>query len=249
MDLYLKSGLLAVQLFHSVLLREGDHDILGVSGLTANQLILKAGDKGAGTQLQIMVFRLAAIKGLLPKEAFEINGNGIALLRLTIHIHQPGGTLDVGLQLLVDILFGYLLYTLGSGKSLVVAQSDFRTNCHSGLERKALFAGIQQFHFGIGNGVQSLLLHRLVEQLRVDLVNGILIKDFCTVHSLDHLPGGFTLTEAGEHDSAALLSVGLLNSSLKVGGAHLHGQRDRAFFQFFAAFHTHFNFPPFTVAV
>ena len=80
-------------------------------------------------------------------------------------------------------------------------------------------------------------------------VHRLFIEDAGAVHVFNHLAGSLAGAEAGHTDAPALLSVGLLNSSLKVGGAHLHGQRDRAFFQFFAAFHTHFNFPPFTVAV
>ena len=60
---------------------------------------------------------------------------------------------------------------------------------------------------------------------------------------------GFAGAEARHPDAPALLPVGLLNGSLELPGAYLHGESDHALFQFFTAFHTHFIFPPFTVAV
>ena len=56
-----------------VVLGEGDVDVLLLTGLHADDLILKAGDKAAGAQLQVEVLTLAALEGNAVVEALKVD--------------------------------------------------------------------------------------------------------------------------------------------------------------------------------
>ena len=114
-------------------------------------------------------------------------------------------------------------------QALVLAQGHLREHSYGSLEGEALLAHVQKLHLGIAHHLQLLLLHGLLVGVGQGDVHRLLIEHLGAEHGLDHLPGGLAGAEAGDADLAALLFIGLLNSGLKIGCAHLHGQRDHAF--------------------
>ncbi len=233
-----------------VVLGEGDVDVLLLADAHAGDLILKAGNKLAGTDLQIKAVALAAVEGHAVQEALEVDVGNVALGNSPVlHGHHAavavGHLLDPALHVLIsDGDLG-----LGGLDTLVLAQSDLGVHRHGGLEGETLLAHAQQLHLGIAHHLQLLLLDGGGIGVGQGLVHGLFVEDAGAVHVLDHLAGGFAGAEARHPDAPALLPVGLLNGSLELPGAYLHGESDHALFQFFTAFHTHFIFPPFTVAV
>ena len=89
MHLALEYDRFASQIFCMVILREGHVDIHGISCGSADQLLLKARNKGTGTQLQRIVFRCAAFKLLLTEETGKINDYGVTQRSRTVYGFQP----------------------------------------------------------------------------------------------------------------------------------------------------------------
>ena len=232
-----------------VVLGEGDIQVLLLADLHADDLVLKAGDKLAGADLQVKVVALAAVEGHAVHEALEVDVGHVALLNLALHADHAAVAVRHLLQAGVDIGSQDLHLRLGGLDPLVLAQGHLGVHGHGGLEGEALLAHLQQLHLGIAHHLQLLLLDGGAVGVGQGGVDGLLVEDGLAVHALDHLAGRLAGTEAGHADAAALLSVSLLNGSLKIGGAHLHSQRDHALFQCFTAFHTHFIYPPFTVGL
>ena len=76
----LEGSFLASQLLCMVLLGEGYNNVLLLASLQADQLIFKARDEGAGAQLQVVAFALAALESNAVYEALEVDNNGVVLL-------------------------------------------------------------------------------------------------------------------------------------------------------------------------
>ena len=239
MDLDLEHHGGAGQILGVIVLGEGDVHVLLVAGLGANQLILKAGDKGAGAQLQAVALGLAAVKGNAVLEALEVDDHGVAVLSLTLHGHHTAGAVDVGLELVVDVLVGDLDLFLLSGETLVLAQLHLRTDSDGGLKGQAVLAGLQNLHVGPGHHVQLLLLHGIGIGLGIELVDGIFIEHAGAEHTLDDLPGSLALPEAGHVDLVALLQISLLDRGLKLLAADLDDQLHGALFLLLDAFDIH----------
>ena len=121
-----------------IVLGEGDVDVLLLAGLHADDLILKAGHKAAGAQLQIVVLALAAIERLAIQEAFEIDDGGIAALGRAVHAHQTGVAVSQGLEALVHVSGQNLDLGLLSLQTLVLAQSDLGIHRGGSLEGEAV---------------------------------------------------------------------------------------------------------------
>ena len=77
----------------------------------ADNLILEAGDEGAGAQHQRIVLSLAALKGNAIDEALEVDVDGIAVLGLALTgqqtavavLHTLDFSVDIGLIHSLDI--------------------------------------------------------------------------------------------------------------------------------------------------
>ena len=149
--------------------------------------------------------KVNAVKGLTVHKALEVDVDRVALLGLPVHIHHPGGPLDVGLHLLINVFLGDFLHILGGGQALIFAQLDLGADSHRGFECKAILIGLQQLHIGISHGIQLLLLHSLIKEVGIGQIHRLLIEDLGAVHGLDHLPGGLALPEPREHDTVPLL--------------------------------------------
>ena len=225
-----------------VVLGEGDVQILLLTGLHADDLLLKAGNEGPGAQLQAVVLALAALEGLAVHKALEVDDSGVTLLSLTLDSLQAGGTIDVGLQLGLDILLRDLGHVLGSGQALIGTQLHLGTDGDQSLKGQALLAHGNDLHLGVAHLVQLLLGNGLSISLRVDLVDGIFIEHAGAVQAFHDLAGGLALAEAGHVDAGTILQVSLLDRSLKLLGTDLDNEFNRALFLFLYAGDLHVFF-------
>ena len=243
-DLHVEDHGLARQL-GSVVLGEGDVDVLLLARLHADELLLKAGHEAAGADLQIEVLALAAVEGLAVVEALEVDVGGVALLHGALHGHETAVALCHLLQTGVHVGGSHLDLRLGSFKTLVLAQLHLGIHRHGALEHHAVLGAALQLHLGVAHHVQFLLLHRTLVGVGQEDIHGFLIKDLGTVHLLDDLTGCLTHTEAGYVDLTAHLQIRFVDGSLELLGTRLDSQSDPALLQFLAAFHSHLLFPPF----
>ena len=232
-----------------VVLGEGDVDVLLLAGLHADELLLEAGDEAAGADLQIEVLALAAIEGHAVVKALEIDVGGVALLDGALHGHETAVAVGHFLQAGVDIGGHDLDLGLGRFQTLILAQLHLGVHGHGTLEHHAVLGAGLQLHLGIAHHVQLLLLHSGLVGIGQDNIDSFLVEHLRAVHLLDDLAGGFAHTEAGYVDLTAHLQIRLVDGGLELLGARLDGQSDAALFQFLAAFHSHFLFPPFRMGV
>ncbi len=230
----------AVQILHAVILREGDADLLCFAGAHAHDLLLKAGDKGAGAQLQGIVLRLAALKGNAVLEAFKVDDCGVAVLRRALNRFLAGSLTDLGRQLLLDILLRDLDLGLGRGQALVLAQLGHRLQADGGLKGKALCGGgTFHLHLGIAHDLQAGLLDGIGQRLGIQVVDGLLIENIGAVHLLDNLAGDLALAEAGDLDAVLLTEINLLDGRLKFLGGDFNRQDGGTLLLLFNIFQIH----------
>ena len=223
-----------------VVLGESDVNVLFVAGLHTDDLLLKAGDKAVGTQLQAVVLPLAAVKGFAVQVAVEVDNGSVTLLGLPLHGHQTGVPVAELLQTLVHIGGRDLYLFLFRGQTLVLAQGDLGIHGDNGLEGKAVARGIaHQLHRRVTHHLKLLLLHGLLIGIGERNIDGLLVKDLRAIHPLNELAGGLAGTEARHIDLSAHLPIRLFDGGLKRLRTDLDGQSDLAFFDLFTAFHTH----------
>ena len=223
-----------------VILGEGDIDVLLLTGLHADDLILKAGHKAAGTQLQTVIGAFTALKGNTVLETLKVDDSSIATLGLALHTDKTGIAVSQLLQALFHIGGSDLHLGLLSLQALVLAQRHLGIHGSGRLERKAVLRDLaHHFNSGIADNLQLLLLHSSLIGLGERNIDGLLEKHLGAIHPLDHLAGGLAGAEARNTDLPAHLLICLFNSSLKRGSVHLDGQRYHALFKFFAALNSH----------
>src|SRR5699024_7863007 len=138
MKLDLEGGVLAGQFGSLILLRELDIDIKLLTGAVADDLLLKARDKGAAAKHEVVVLGLAALKCNAIDKAFEIDIDSIAVFGCTLTgqhtavavLHTLEFGFNLGLVHSLD-LFGHV-YTG------VIAQRDFGLDRHLDLDGRAV---------------------------------------------------------------------------------------------------------------
>ena len=244
LDLDLEHHSLAGQIGH-IILGEGNIQILLIAGLQTDDLILEAGDEGAGADLQAVILALAALEGLAVLEALEVDDGGVTQLDLAVHGDQTGGAADIGLQLILHILIGDADLGLGGGEALVRLHLGLGADRDQGSKDQALLlVDLHDIHDGVAHILQALLLHSGLIGAGIDIVDGIFIKHAGSVHPLNDLAGGLALPEAGDGDAGAAFQIGLLDRSLKLVGFHMDRQLDRAVFFLFDVGDLHVTFPP-----
>ena len=80
MELDLELSVLALEVLRLIVLGELYIDGEFLIGAVTDDLLLKAGDKVAGAQLEVVVLRLAAFESLAVAEALKIDDDGVAVL-------------------------------------------------------------------------------------------------------------------------------------------------------------------------
>ena len=198
-----------------VVLGEGDVDVLLLTGAHADDLLLKAGNKLAGAQLQVKVVALAALEGNAIVEALEVDVGGVAHLGGTLHglggcdvLRHP---IQLGLHLLVgDVDFGLLHF-----QPLVLTQSDLGVDFGGqGQGDDVVVADLHIGQVGTVDGLEILLGNGKVINLGENLLQTVFVENVGAIHGLDHLSGSLALTEAGELDALAGLHVSLVDAGL-----------------------------------
>ena len=231
----------------SIVLGEGDIDVLLLTHLHADKLIFKAGYEAAGADLQVKILTLAAVESHAVVEALEVNVGDVALLYGALHAHHAAVALGHFLQPGVHIGGHDLHIGLGCLQALVLAQLHLGINSDGSLEGHAVLAAVLQLHLGIAHDLQLLIADGLLIGIGQNDIHGLFIKDLRAIHALNDLAGSLAGAETGNVHFAAHLQVCLVDGNLKILGADLDGQCDLAFFQFFTGFYTHFVFPPFSI--
>ena len=209
-------GGLTGEILGLIVLREGDVDVLFLTGGHTDDLLLKAGDKHLRAKDKVMPLALAAVKGNAVHAALKVDDGGIALLGGTLDRHDTTGaftrTFDLGVDLLIlDIDDG----TLG-GQRLIFAQLGLRPLRRGEAERELLSVGnIHASHGGRADVADLFLLNAELERLRRERIGSVLIENILAVHTLDDHAGRFALAEALDIDLAAVFEVGRLQRLLK----------------------------------
>ena len=214
--------------------------LAGLADLHAHQLILKAGDEAAAAHLKGVVLGLAAVKGDAVHKALKVQGDGIAVLHGPLHVLETGGALAGVLNLL---LYGFLgnggLVVLGL-QALIVAQSDLRV--HIALEGdggNALVAHRKIDDGGSAHHLKLALLRALLERVRGQQLNRVVMEHVLAVHSFDDHAGSLALAEAGHIDLALGLLVAFRDGLLKGLRVNLHLEYGGAVLFLFDVFHDH----------
>ena len=236
----MEDDLLAGQIL-VIILGEGDVEILLLTGLHADDLILKAGNEAAGTELELVVLALAALERLAIVEAFEVDDGDVALLGLAVNRDEAGVALGHLVQALLNVVSADLDLFLLRGQALVLAELDLGIHGNGRLEGEAVLVDlvVHDLDLGIADNVEAALADGLRICLGQGDVNGIAVENARAVELFDHLAGGLAGAEAGNAELAAGLGVGLGNGGFKFLRADLDGHRDSALFQLFNIFDSH----------
>ena len=212
------------QLSGVVLLGEGDVHVELLTDLVADDLILEAGDEGAGAQLQVVVLALAALESDAVDEALEVDLGGVAVLggSLIGDLGLAGVALADDLDLVVDLDLGCGLDHLGGLDALVALDLHGGLHGNGSGEGDAVVVDVGDIEFGAAHGLHTGLGQSGLIGLGKHLVSGILPENALTVHTLDDGAGSLTLTEAGDVDLAHLLTVYLAYGLVE--GLLIHGE-------------------------
>ena len=201
--------------FSMVILGEGDVDILLFTHIHADNLLLKAGNELTGTQLQVKVSALAAVEGNAIVKALKVNVGGVAHFSSTLNILSGSNVLSHPIQLSLNLSIGNGNLSLLHFQALILAQSDLRVDLGGqGQGNHTVVTDLHIGQVGTTNGLELLLGNGKVINFGEDLLQAIFIEDVGAIHSLDHLPGSFALTEAGDLDILASLHVSLVDTGL-----------------------------------
>ena len=217
MQLHFKHDVFAGQIFH-VILGEGDVDILLLADLHADDLLLKAGNKGTGTELKGVALGLAAVKTLAVEEAVKVDLRSVAHLSLAVvHADLAGIALANAFQLFVHVLVADGDDGLDSLKALVLAERHLGIKIHTeGISGSAV---VGHFHVGDAGSTDNAELvfgHAELIGLGGKLVQRVLIKDLGAVHAFNDLTRSLTLAEAGDIYLRFVLQVSRLNGGFKL---------------------------------
>ncbi len=191
----------------------------------ADQLILKARNKGAGADGQRIVLALAAGELNAVNRAHEIDGGSIVLLDLAIHVNYTGILLQLSVQALCHFLGRYCGVSLLNGHTLVLAQCHYRLHSNgSGINQVLSLADLINSDLRSGNDLQSGLLHSLRISSIQNRIDCLLIEHLNAVHLLDHGHGCLSLSETGKIESILGLVIGLYKCLVELRSLNLYGQ-------------------------
>ena len=218
-----------------IIRREGHLHLAVLSDFLADQLILKARDKAAGTDRKRLVFSLSAGKGLSIHKSLIVQVDHIVLLHRSIrNIHHPRIVVALFLDLGIYIFILYFRFRFGYFNSLVFAQSDRRLESHLGREDKG-FALFNLFDrkLRIGNNLLLALLHRLRIFFIDHFIGGIIVENALPVNLFDDSARRLPLTETGYIDSAFIFQISLIDRLFQCLFGYFDGQLCHPFIQLF----------------
>ena len=227
-----------------VVLGEGDVDVLLLTGLHADDLILKAGNEAARADLQLVVLALAALEGNAVVKALEVDDGGIALLDLAVDGNEAGLTLGHLVQALLDVVRRDLDLFLHGAHALVLAQLDLGIDRDGCLEGKAVLADliVHDLDLGIADHIEAAGADGLRICIGKRSVHSVAVEHALAVELFDHFAGRLAGTEAGHADLIAHLEIRLLNGGFKLLGSHFDGDGNLALFELFNRLDIHVSF-------
>ena len=239
----LERRFLAGKRFLLIVLREGNDNILALARGQTDDLLLKAGDECTGAERQLILLRLAAVKRLAVYEAFKIKHDRVAQFCGTLHRLNRCDVLCLAVQLCLDLLLRNGSFCLGDFQTLVLAK--LYLGIQRGLDHDG--NGVCR-HIHVGNArltdcLDALIQNGLFINLREDFLNAVLVEDLGAVHFFNHLSRCLTLTEAGNADRLADLTICLVDAALQQAALKLDGNLGVVIF-FFNALYIHDTFPP-----
>ena len=244
-QLDLEDGGLAGQLLGLVLLGEGDVDVELIAGGVAHDLVLEAGDEAAAAQGQVVVLRLAALKGHAVGEALEVDVHDVAVLSGALAGQLAGVALLHALELGVHSGLLNSMDRFLNGQTAVSAQLDLGLDGDLDGQGSALVvAGGIHRDLGTAHGLDAGLLDSGLELGREQVVDGVVGEHIGAVHPLDQVTGGLALAEALD---GVLLALGLkdLQDLVLIGlSVDRELQFSHALFELFTLDKIHFCFPP-----
>ena len=225
-ELRLEDGFLSRKIFCVIVLGEGDLDIKLVTGFLADDLLFEAGDEGTRAERQVVLFRLAALKGYAVDRTFVIDIGNVALLSRSVgHIDGAGISLAGVLKLFVNVLLRYadslllgfdpvVTFNLNVGFYEAGRFQDNITVCGNDLKVRG------SDHF------ETCFLHCLFKGFGKASVDGVLEKDSFPVKSLYDMLRGFPFSEAGNRHVLDQLLIGFCLRLVVSVFAHrkLHGK-------------------------
>ena len=220
---------------------EGDLDVLLLANGHTHHLLLKTGNELAAANGKGLALGGAAVKLDPIYAAGIVQVYRIAVFHRPVHIHHPGHAfLQLGngsVHLVVRNIIRTLLYFY----TLVRAQLHLGLYRHHQAEYQWGFPfrkGLDG-HVGPVHRLYALFRNGSLVSLGIHDIEGVVKKRQGAVHILDHLPGGFALTEAGHVKPFARLLIGLLGRRFELFRRYLDGQLDFAAFELFHS--CHFN--------
>ena len=227
-----------------VVLGEGDVDVLLLTGLHADDLILKAGNEAARADLQLVVLALAALEGNAVVKALEVDDGGIALLDLAVDGNEAGLTLGHLVQALLDVVRRDLDLFLHSAHALVLAQLDLGIDRDGCLEGEAVLADliVHDLDLGVAYHIEAAGADGLCICFGERGIHSVAVEHALAVELFDHFAGRLAGTEAGHADLIAHLEIRLLNGGFKLLGSHFDGDGNLALFELFNRLDIHVSF-------
>ena len=240
MDLDLEDDGLTGQLLGVIVSRERDVDVLLLTGTHAGDLLLKAGDEGVGTELQLVVLALATRKGLAVLKALEVDHGGVPLLCRAVDRGDAGNVLGHAVQLGLDL--GLLDLDLGLLDLEILIFAKLSNGIQIRHDRQRDGAVVGDVHLGnarAADGTDVLRQDGILVDIREHILDSVLKEDMLAIGSLDDHTRSMTLAEAGDHDILAVLQIGAVQGRLQLltGQFHRNGCAGRFFLY---AFDIHF---------
>ena len=241
MELNLEHGGLALELLGVVVLGERDIHVELVADAVAHNLILKAGNKLAGAQGQLVIVGFAAVKLFAVHIAVEINGDDVAVLSsAALHCDDAGVALAHAVNLPVDVLAGDFHGGAGDLDALVALDGGLGLGDHIQLAQDAfVFADLVNLEFADADDLQAGFLHSLHHHGAVQVVDSSLIKDLFAIIFFDKRPGGMTLAESGNVHLLAFPLINGVNGFVKLFWADFQLQLIAVGFHFVGRFYIH----------
>ena len=160
MDLYLEDDCLARKILCVIVFRECYIHIYLIAGLFADQLLFKARDETAGSNLKRMLLAFSAFKRSAVQKAFKIDDCGIAVFDDAVLI-RDGTAVAVPLVLdrLVYFCVGHRRIHFGHRNAFVLAELYVRTLCRfCRIDKRLSFFNLYDLNGWAGNNLLSALI-------------------------------------------------------------------------------------------
>ena len=200
-----------------IVFREGDVQVLLLADLHAHDLILKAGDKGAGAEHQFVALRGAALKGHAVEQALIVDVGLIVQLCFAVgDFDIAGGAVAGALDVGHHVVVGDFLDLLLDAEVGVLAELHVRAheNFDGEFEVLALF-DLLHVQFGAVNGLDVVLLERGAVDVRENNIESVLVEHTGAIVVLDDLHRGLAAAEAGDIELLDIPLIRLADALVK----------------------------------